>query len=163
MSPPTPPPPESTPDRATGAPFKETYVLEYSYKRSTGPVVGEFLGGLVEGQILGARTASGRVIVPPTEYDPDTGDELRNLVPVASTGAVVSWAWIEEPRPGQPLPHAFAWALIRLEGADTALLHAVDAGQASKMSTGMRVRVRWRAERIGEMGDIVCFDPEDAS
>jgi hypothetical protein len=31
------------------------------------------------------------------------------------------------------------------------------------MSTGMRVRVRWRDKRVGEIQDIACFVPEDGS
>jgi len=42
-------------------------------------------------------------------------------------------------------------------------LHAVDAGDESKMSTGMRVHLRWRDETAGELGDILCFEPETAS
>jgi uncharacterized OB-fold protein len=49
---------------------------------------------------------------------------------------------------------------VRLDGADTAMLHAVDAGSIDAMKTGMRVRVRWRAERTGEIGDIACFEAE---
>jgi hypothetical protein len=28
------------------------------------------------------------------------------------------------------------------------------------MKTGMRVKVRWRAERVGEIKDIACFTPD---
>jgi hypothetical protein len=31
------------------------------------------------------------------------------------------------------------------------------------MATGMRVRVRWRDERVGEIQDIASFVPEDRS
>jgi len=136
------------------------YVLEYTYRRSTGPVIGRFLSGLVAGKIEGARTAAGRVIVPPTEYDPDTGDAITGFVEVGQTGVVTTWSWAASPRPGQPLDHAFAWALIKLDGADTALLHAVDAGAPERMQSGMRVKARWRAERVGGIGDIECFEPE---
>ena len=51
-------------------------------------------------------------------------------------GTVVSWSWMPEPLAGQPLAEPFAWALIRLDGADTAMLHAVDAGSAAAMRTG---------------------------
>jgi uncharacterized OB-fold protein len=50
---------------------------------------------------------------------------------------------------------------VQLDGADTAMLHAVDAGEESKMRTGMRVRVRWREETVGEILDIACFEPEE--
>jgi uncharacterized OB-fold protein len=29
------------------------------------------------------------------------------------------------------------------------------------MRTGMRVRVRWRDETMGEILDIACFEPEE--
>jgi hypothetical protein len=41
------------------------------------------------------------------------------------------------------------------------MLHAVDAGDALRMKTGMRVRVRWREETSGEIQDIACFVPEE--
>jgi uncharacterized OB-fold protein len=75
---------------------------------------------------------------------------------------VVSWTWLSSPLSGQPLEHPFAWALIRLDGADTAMLHAVDAGSAAAMRTGMRVRARWAGDRVGSIRDIACFEPGDA-
>jgi uncharacterized OB-fold protein len=136
------------------------YVLEYVYRRSTGPVIGRFLTGLRDGRIEGVRTASGRVLVPPTEYDPESGETVGEFVAVGQAGVVTTWCWITEPRRGQPLDRPFAWALVKLDGADTALLHAVDAGSIDRMATGMRVQVRWRAERAGTIQDIECFEPE---
>jgi uncharacterized OB-fold protein len=75
---------------------------------------------------------------------------------------VTTWCWVSSPRAKQPLARAFAWALIRLDGADTTLLHAVDAGAPETMSTGMRVRPRWRAATTGMITDIECFEPEAA-
>ncbi len=136
------------------------YVLEYTYRRSVGPVLGRFFAALRDGRIEGVRTAAGKVLVPPAEYDPDTGEATGDFVPVASTGVVASWSWVERPRAGAPLAKPFAWALVRLDGADTALLHAVDVAEESAMRTGMRVKVRWRAERSGGVRDIECFEPE---
>ncbi|RSS40416.1 DNA-binding protein, partial [Streptomyces sp. WAC07061] len=58
-----------------------------------------------------------------------------------------------------PLGTPFAWVLVRLDGADTAILHALDAPGPDAVSTGMRVRVRWAAERTGAITDIACFEP----
>lgn len=149
-------------DRTTSdiAPLTAPHVLEYAYTRSVGPVIGRFLGGLRDRKLLGVRTATGRVLVPPQEYDPDTGDAVGDFVEVGQSGTVTTWAWVAAPRPKHPLQRPFAWALVRLDGADTAMLHAVDAGQESRMRTGMRVRVRWRDETLGEITDIACFEPE---
>ena len=135
------------------------HVLEYTYTRSTGPVIGAFLGALRRRRMLGVRTTDGRVLVPPAEYDPVTSEELTELVGVSATGVVTTWAWNDTPLEGQPLDRPFAWALVRLDGADTGMLGAVDAAAPEAMTTGMRVRVRWAAERVGAITDIACFEP----
>jgi uncharacterized OB-fold protein len=110
-------------------------------------------------RILGARGADGRVHAPPFEYDPVTSAPPAGLVEVGPEGTVTSWTWAAEPLEGQPLAHPFAWALIRLDGADTAMLHAVDAGSPAAIATGMRVRARWAASPAGHIRDIACFEP----
>ena len=139
-----------------------SHVLEYPYSRSVGPVIGAFLTGLRDGKLTGVRGSGGSVIVPPTEYDPATGDDTGELVEVGPGGVVESWAWVLNPLPKHPLARPFAWALIRLDGADTAMLHVVDAGGPDMIATGDRVTVRFRpaAERIGAMADIEAFVPE---
>ena len=149
---------ESESTRLTAA-----HVLEYPYRRSVGPVLGAFFTGLSEQRLVGVRTRDGRVLVPPVEYDPESGESIDEIVPVGPGGVVTTWAWIEKPRPKHPLDRPFAWALVKLDGATTGMLHAVDAGSAAAMRTGMRVTVRWRAERSGSMRDIECFVPEGRS
>ncbi|MGW0367277.1 Zn-ribbon domain-containing OB-fold protein [Streptomyces sp. NPDC002990] len=135
-------------------------VVEFPFTRSLGPVQSAFLTGLREGVVLGVRTSDGRVMVPPAEYDPVTAEEIRELVQVAATGTVTTWAWNGRPRSHQPLATPFAWVLVKLDGADTALLHALDAPGPEAVRTGMRVRVRWAAERTGSITDIACFEPD---
>jgi len=118
--------------------------------------------GLAGRRILGARACDGTVHAPPFEYDPATFDPPAELVEVGPSGTVLTWSWMPEPLDGQPLPRAFAWALIRLDGADTALLHAVDADHDA-MATGMRVRPRWADDRVGSIRDIACFEPGEAA
>lgn len=115
--------------------------------------------GLAQRRILGSRGSDGRVHAPPVEYDPVTFDPPTEFVEVGTTGTVVTWSWMPDPLEGQPLAHAFAWALVRLDGADTPMLHAVDAGSPDRMHSGMRVQVRWAEEPVGSIHDIVCFDP----
>ncbi|MFF2008360.1 Zn-ribbon domain-containing OB-fold protein [Streptomyces sp. NPDC058195] len=136
-------------------------VVEFPFTRSLGPVQSAFLTGLRERTVLGVRTTAGKILVPPVEYDPVTAEEIRELTEVAATGTVTTWAWNPAPRRGQPLGTPFAWVLVRLDGADTALLHVLDAPGPDAVRTGMRVRVRWAAERTGAITDIACFEPYD--
>jgi uncharacterized OB-fold protein len=137
------------------------HVLEYPYRRSVGPVLGRFFTALRDGKLVGVKTKRGKVLAPPAEYDPETGAAVSDaFVDVGPGGVVTTWSWVTRPRAKQPLDRPFAWALIRLDGADTALLHAVDAGDPARIKTGMRVVPRWRAERTGVITDIECFQPE---
>ncbi|WP_300402767.1 OB-fold nucleic acid binding domain-containing protein [Nocardioides sp.] len=133
--------------------------VAFDYTRSTGPVLGRFLTGLRDGVVVGARTSSGTVVVPPPEYDPVTHQQTTDFVEVSPAGTVTSWSWVPEPVKGQPLDRPFAFALVTLDGADAPLLHAVDVASPEEMSTGMRVQVRWADERVGHITDIACFEP----
>jgi hypothetical protein len=95
------------------------------------------------------------------EYDPDTSEALDEFVEVGPGGAIVSWTWVATPRKKQPLDHPFAYALIRLDGADASMLHVVDAGDESRLATGARVKPRWAPERGGGIHDIECFELEE--
>jgi len=141
-----------------------THTIEFPYTRTLGPVYSAFLTGLRDGQILGIRNRDGQVLCPPTEWDPTTGEALDvDLVEVGPGGVVTTWAWVSEPTRKHPLDHPFAFALIQLDGADTGLLHAVDAGSIDAMQTGMRVAPRWKQERIGHITDVEAFEPEAAA
>ena len=111
-------------------PLRAPLEIEFDYTRSLGPVLSQFMTGLKHQRILAARGADGRVHAPPFEYDPVSAAPPGELTEVGPEGTVVSWSWMPEPLAGQPLAGAFAWALIRLDGADTAMLHAVDAAPA---------------------------------
>jgi len=142
-----------------GEPLRAPLEIGFDYTRSLGPTLSQFMTALAGRRILGSRGADGRVHAPPFEYDPVTFTPPAELVEVGPAGTVTSWSWAGRPLEGQPLAHPFAWALIRLDGADTAMLHAVDAGSADAMRTGMRVRARWAASTVGHIRDIACFEP----
>jgi uncharacterized protein len=138
-------------------PLSAPLTLSFDYTRSVGTTLGKFFTALRERRVLGVRGSDGRVHVPPAEYDPVTYEPLGEMVPVSSVGTVVSWTWQPEPIEGQPLDRPFAWALIKLDGADTPLIHAVDAGDSAKIKTGDRVRVHWADETVGAITDIAYF------
>jgi uncharacterized protein len=140
-------------------PLSAPLKLSFDYTRSVGPTLSQFFTALRERRIVGVRGSDGRVYVPPAEFDPVTYERLTEIVPVASVGTVLSWTWQPEPLDGQPLDRPFAWALIKLDGADIPLLHAVDVGAAgsASISTGARVHAHWVDEPAGAITDIAYF------
>jgi uncharacterized OB-fold protein len=134
--------------------------LEFPYSRTLGPVMGAYLAGLREGKLQGIKAKDGRVLTPPPEYDPVTGESLgTELVPVGPQGTVEAWTWVGEPSPKHPLDRPFSFALVKPDGADTAMVSAVDAGSMDSMSTGMRVVARFASEPHGLITDLEAWEP----
>ncbi len=144
---------------SVAAPLSAPIELSFAYTRSLGPTLGAFMTGLAGARIVGARGSDCIVHVPPVEFDPITHEALTDFVDVSDEGVVQTWSWAADPLPGQPLDRPFAWVLVKLDGADTALLHALDVDSPAEVSTGMRVRARWADERAGAVTDIACFEP----
>ena len=141
-------------------PLRAPHLVRFAYQRTVGGATGRFLAGLARRELWGSRTADGRVVVPPMDHDPDSGEPAREFVRVADRGTVRSWTWVASPGPGHPLPRPFAFALIRLDGADTELLHVVDVGAERELAAGLRVRAVWREQRTESITDIEAFRPD---
>ncbi len=140
--------------------LEQDFSVSYTYTRSTGPIIGAFLTALRDDKkILGIKTSDGQIIVPPVEFDPNTTEMLSELVEVGQRGTVSAFCWVKEPIAHHPLQKPFAWAMIRLEGADTDMIHMVDSGLESAIEVGMQVKAEWAEQRVGNMNDIRCFVP----
>ena len=144
----------------TEEPLRAELTVEYPFTRTTGDVIGAFMTGLREKRIFGIKRQDGGVLVPPLEYDPASSEPLTEMVEVSQSGVVESWTWVDPPRPQSPWSEPHALALIRLDGADTSMLHAVLADSPSDMSTGMRVTAIWEEERVGHIADLTGFIKE---
>ena len=142
------------------APLERDVVSEFPYKHSTGETIGRFLAGLKEQKrIWGQRVAGQGVVVPPLGYSETSGAEGGEWVEVKPTGTVTAVAVVHEPVAGlHPFPTRFAFVLVRLDGADTALAHVVK-DDVQKLRVGTRVEAVWAADadRVGSIRDILCF------
>lgn len=138
--------------------LNQSFELGFTYTRSTGPVVGRFLTELKKRNIVGIKASDGSVVVPPMEYDPDTAEELSEFVDVGQEGEIVSFAWVKQPREAHPSDKPFAWAMIKLDGADVPMVHWVKAASEGDVSIGARVKAVWAEETIGFITDIASFE-----
>lgn len=143
--------------------LRAAHDVTLSYRRSVGGADAVFLAGLARREIRASVGAGGTVAVPPVDWDPVTGSPVRGFVRLADRGTVRTWTWVPDPPAGHPMDRPHALALIAFEGADTALLHYVDAGEEATMRTGMAVRADWREETVGSVLDIRAFVPVDAA
>jgi len=142
------------------APLHQDVVSEFPYKHSTGETIGRFLAGLKEQKkIWGQRVAGQGVVVPPLGYSEADGSAGGEWVEVQPTGTVTAVAVVHAPLAGlHPCSTPFAFVLVRLDGADTALAHVVTDG-LERLRVGARVEAVWAAdgERQGTIRDIACF------
>ncbi len=139
-----------------------SFTLEFPYKRTLGPVLGPFFTALRDGKVLGIRCGE-RIICPPIEYDPDTGENLEpDFVEVGPGGTVENYTWIAQPSTKHPFQEPFAFAQIKLDGADTAITHAIKAENPEAISSGTRVTAQFREERVGDICDVYFVPEADA-
>jgi len=144
----------------TVEPMYQELVMEFPYKHSTGDTVGRFLAGLKEQKtIWGRRVAGLGVAVPPMDYSEVDASPAGDWVAVQDTGTITAAAIVREPIARlHPFDEPFAYALIKLDGADTALAHVVK-GDLGRIAVGARVQAEWAADeaRVGSVLDIACF------
>jgi uncharacterized protein len=145
------------------APLRAEHAVEFSYRRSVGGAVEQFLEGLRRGELWGSEMADGRIVVPPVDDDPQAGREPPRQVRVADAGELRSWTWVTNATRGEALDRPFAFALIQLDGTKTTLFHIVDVDDEARLVSGLRVRADWKDERVGSIRDIRAFVPEDIS
>lgn len=134
--------------------------MTFPYKRSTGETVGRFLAGLKEQcTIWGQRVAGLGVVVPPPGYSEADGSPAGEWVAVGPGGVVTAAATVHEPLAGlHPSDRPFAYVLVKLDGADTALAHVVTEG-LDALRVGSRVEAVWAADdaRKGTILDLAGF------
>jgi uncharacterized OB-fold protein len=140
--------------------------LEFPYQHSTGPVIGKFLTALRdERKIYGIECrACHLVLVPPQDYCEVCGGSVSDSSwrEVGPEGALTAVTVVRRGQAIHPVPAPFAYALIRLDGAGTDLLHIVRATDYEALPAGTRVRPVWKEERQGSVLDIGHFEPVPA-
>jgi uncharacterized OB-fold protein len=141
-------------------PLRQKQMMEFPYKHSTGAVIGRFLAGLKEQtKIWGQRVSGQGVVVPPTGYSEVDAAPAGEWVEVKDAGTVTAVAKVHRPIEGlHPAATPFAFVLIKLDGADTALAHIV-TDDFARARVGARVQAVWKTDdqRVGSMRDIACF------
>jgi len=142
------------------APMHQESVMEFPYRHSTGETIGRFLAGLKEQKrIWGQRVAGQGVVVPPVGYSEIDGSAGTEWVEVADRGVLVACAVVHRPIERlHPFDRPFAFVLVRLDGADTALPHVVK-DDLDRLRVGAKVAAVWKpdGERIGSLRDIESF------
>jgi len=103
----------------------------------------------------------GKVYIPPRKVCPVCFTENTEWVTVSDEGVVVTFSIARRPFASIPKDKEVPviWALIKLDGADTAMLHYLDEVKPEDLKIGMRVKAVFSEVRKGTIRDISHFKP----
>ena len=109
-------------------------------------------------QIIGTKCREcGRVFVPPRKNCGRCFIDIEEWVDVASEGVIEAYTIVHYAHPVQPVEPPFAYALIKLDGADVGFLHLMKK-DLDKIKNGLRVKAIFREVRTGHILDIDSFE-----
>jgi len=132
--------------------FHQRIRLPYHY--AAGPAQHAALEGLAAGVLRGSRCEHCDIVLAPARpFCPRCSGATGVIVDLSNTGVLEGWS--TRTRDGA----AVTFGMIRLDGADTALMHRIEAAPDT-LAVGFRVKARWSGERHGEITDVEAFEPE---
>lgn len=112
-----------------------------------------------ERKILGTRCkVCGKVFVPPRQTCPVCFVANEEWVELSDEGELISFTVARRKLAAMPFDPPVVYGLVKLDGADTALLHVVDVAP-DRVAIGMRVKAKYAEDRNGGICDIEGFTP----
>jgi hypothetical protein len=133
--------------------------LAFSY--AAGEAASRFLIALRDEQkIYGTRCpACGRVLVPARSFCPRCFVDTTEWIEVGPAGTLVALAPASRPQASrlQGAPTDLPIGLIRLDGADTSLMHFIGETERGALRIGLRVAAVFAEARSGSILDIAYF------
>jgi len=134
--------------------------IKVPYTWSVGEIGSRFLVALRdERKILGNRCKKcNTVFVPPRKNCGKCFLEIarEEFQEVSDEGIVAAYTIVRYNSPTQPVTAPFAYAIIKLDGADVGFIHLIKTG-LDKLKNGARLRAMFQEERRGHILDIDSF------
>ncbi len=137
--------------------------LNVHYRYHVGALASSFFVKLRdEKKINGIKCSKcNKVIMPPRSVCLTCFSNLDEsmFVELSGEGTVETFTVINYSEPIQPVDFPFVYAIIKMDGADTGLLHILGEVDLAKVKTGMRVKPVFAKQRNGNIKDIQYFKP----
>ncbi|MFC1869473.1 Zn-ribbon domain-containing OB-fold protein [Thermodesulfobacteriota bacterium] len=84
---------------------------------------------------------------------------LSNFVDVGKSGTLTTYSVIHRSQEIYPMETPFILGIIKLDGADTGLVHFINEISPEDVKIGMEVEAVFSEERTGSISDIKYFRP----
>lgn len=102
----------------------------------------------------------GKVYIPPKAKCIDCYEDTGEWVQLPGTGTVDTFTVVHYEAPCvPPRKPPIIYAVIKMDGADTGMVHVIDEAEPEKVRTGMRVEAVIADDRQGNLADIKYFRP----
>lgn len=136
--------------------------IKLPYKWAVGETGSRFLTELRDHRrIWGGKCPScNQVYVPPKKVCGRCLAPIGEWVEVGKTGTVLTFTVVHYHEPAiHPFEPPFVYGIIKLDGADTGLVHLLGEADLEEFHCGMRVEAVFRDERKADILDIAYFRP----
>jgi len=132
--------------------------IKIPYTWSVGEVGSRFLLALRENKrILGNRCSSCNLVyVPPRKNCGRCFKDIEEWVELSNEGIVTAHTIVRFQYPLQSAKVPFAYAVIKLDGADVGLVHII-RDNLDNLKNGVRVKALFKEDRTGHILDIDSF------
>ena len=144
--------------------FSKSYVVEgklaLPYTYFAGRLGSTFLTTIRDQQkIMGVRcNQCSKVFVPPRQTCERCLSDIRdNWVTLENSGEVINFTVVREQDKHLPRKTPYILGMIRLDGADTPMVHIIEGVNPESISEGMRVKAVFAAESEGTILEIDHF------
>ena len=134
-------------------------VWNVPFRHYAGEVTSRYLKEFRDNKrIMGRRCPKcKRVLVPARKNCGTCFEDIDEWVEVKPEGVIEAFTIVHYSHPVQPVKPPFAYALIRLDGADVGFLHLIKK-DLDKIKNGLRVKAKFSGERTGKILDIDSFE-----
>lgn len=145
--------------------------VDVPYRFAAGKYLAKFLIEMRDnGVFYGIKCPScGRVQVPPRVVCAQCHMKNESWIKLGNEGTLKGFTIMHmpltDPTSGKPHQPPFAYGTLNLDGCDSGIDHMINpAADLAAIKVGMRMRValRPKQERIGDLSDILYFDPIEA-
>jgi uncharacterized OB-fold protein len=136
-------------------------VFDSVFTYDAGLIRSKFLIGLRDQQkILGIKCPEcNTVYVPARTICNKCFVNMSEMVEVSSEGTLVTFSEMNMNQSYYPAAAPFMYAIVKLDGADTGLVHMLGEADPAKVKIGMRVKAVFNENRTGHIKDIKYFKP----
>ena len=131
------------------------------YRNSAGPIRSKFLIELRDNKrIMGVKCLEcGLIYVPPKPNCVKCLSKMEEWVEVSDKGPLISYTVVDSPDSLVGKEPPFAYGIIKLDGADTAIVHFIGGVDFKNISSGMQLKAVFKDERSASILDISHFEP----